>query len=159
RQVHVASLNGASWQLVGGALYAAPNKDDIRPSIANVGGVPYVAWQEYDGTYTRVYVASFNGTSWQLVGAALNVNSTKTAAAPTIADVGGVPYVAWQEADGTNYEVYVASFNGTSWHLVGGAALNVNTTKDAITPSIANIGGVPYVAWREVNASNIEQVY
>jgi hypothetical protein len=35
-----------------------------------------------------------------------------------------------------------------SWSPVGDA-VNVDPTKDALSPSIATVGGVPYVAWKE----------
>jgi hypothetical protein len=34
------------------------------------------------------------------------------------------------------------------WTPVGGV-LNVDPTKDALSPSITTVGGVPYVAWKE----------
>ncbi len=132
-----------------------------EPSIASVGGVPYVAWAESIATVNRdkVHVRRLNanGTTWDLVGTDLNFDATKQALAPRIADVGGVPYVTWFEGDaGGQHQVYVRRLNsnGTTWDLVGSGSLNIDATKDAVRPDIASIGGVPYVAWIETNTSD-----
>jgi len=39
--------------------------------------------------------------SFHAVGGSLNIDATKDAGATSVASVGGVPYVAWQETDGT----------------------------------------------------------
>src|SRR3954454_1971382 len=83
--------------------------------------------------------------------------STNSAVYPSIANIGGVPYVAWAENDGTNYEIRVARFNSSTgaweqpWEGVSDAdgGINQSHTKDANHPTIASVGGVPYVAWEE----------
>jgi hypothetical protein len=154
-EIHVAQFNGSSWVAVGGALNVNPTENAGVPRITSIGGVPYVAWGEFNGTNDEVHVAQFNGSSWVAVGGALNVDTTKGAFLSSIAAIAGVPYVAWEESNGTNDEVHVAQFNGSSWVAIGGA-LNVDTMKGAFFPSIAAIGGVPYVAWYENNGTNYE---
>jgi hypothetical protein len=45
------------------------------------------------------------------------------------------------------------------WSPVGSGVLNVDASKTANSPSIAIIGGVPYVAWREDPGSGAGQVH
>ena len=47
---------------------------------------------------------------------------------PSLAAIGGVPYVAWSEDDGTNFEIRVARLNaaGTAWEQVVGGASPIN---------------------------------
>jgi hypothetical protein len=152
----VASLNGSSWHPVGGALNVDPGRNAFAPSIADVGGVPYVAWEEADASGLRqVHVASFNGTSWKPVGGALYFDATRDHVHPSIASVGGVPYVVWEEDSlGAKSSVHAAFFNGTIWQLVGSGTLQFTAGDYAQEPSIANVGGVAYVAWTEVSATS-----
>ena len=164
-QIRVARFNGTSWEAVGPSLNTDTAQAGGEPSIASVGGVPYVAWAESIATVNRnkVHVRRLNanGTTWDLVGTDLNVDATKMGQAPRIADVGGVPYVTWFEGDaGGQHQVYVKRLNsnGTTWDLVGTGSLNIDATKDAFRPNIASIGGVPYVAWRETNTFDLLHV-
>jgi len=154
KQVRVKMFNGTTWvEPHAGALNIDPTKDAQLPSLTSVGGVPYVAWQESNGTVTQIRVKDFNGTTWVEPHAGpLNVDPTKNAADAKIASIGGVPYVAWDESDGTHQQIRVARFNGTMWVAVGGS-LNVDPTKDAFSPSVRSIGGVPTVAWQESNGT------
>ncbi len=152
-QIRVARFNGTSWEAVGSSLNFDTARAGTEPSIASVGGVPYVAWGESTMTLNQeqVHVRRFNGSTWDLVGAPLNVDTTKQALAPRIADIGGVPYVTWFEGSSGQQKVYVRRLNGANWDLVGTGSLNVDAAKNAARPSIAAIGGVPYVAWRETD--------
>jgi hypothetical protein len=134
-------------------------------SMATIGGVPHVAWTESDGVNSEVRVSRLNaaGTAWeQVVGGAspINAASNRTASAPSLASIGGVPHVAWVEHDGTNNEVRVSRLNsaGNDWQeIVGGASpINTASTQNASTPSLASVDGVPHVAWVEQDGTNNE---
>jgi hypothetical protein len=154
-EIHVKRFDGMNWnQPVNTSLNVAPGKDAALPTITSVGGIPYVAWNESNGTHGEIYVKQFNGTSWSQVGGALNFDTNHGANHVSIASVGGVPYVAWDEFNGSNGQIFVKRFNGTSWTLVGTGPLNVESTQPASHPSIANVGGVPYVTWDESNGTN-----
>jgi hypothetical protein len=158
----------AAWnQPVGGAspINQASNRDAFETSLASIGGVPYVAWDEADGTNSELRVARLNaaGTAWeQVVGGASPINqaNNQDALEPSLAEIGGVPYVAWDEYDGTNAEIRVARLNaaGTAWEQVVGGASPINqvNNRNAFEPSLTEIGGVPYVAWREFDGTNYE---
>lgn len=145
------------WHVFAAPLYADSTKEVGPPSIASVGGVPYVTWAEDAGTNYQIRVARLeNDDNWHLVGGALYADANKNAESPSIAavsdptDIGSVPvpYVAWVEG-GTPSEVRVARLqNDGNWHLVGDA-LPAAAGKNAVTPSIASVLGVPYVAWKE----------
>jgi hypothetical protein len=140
---------GASFHPVDGSLNVDGTRDALETSIADVGGVPYVAWRETTGILGGlIFVKRFDGTSWVSVGGPLNVDATKGAGFPSITSVGGVPYVTWQETDGTRFQIRVARFNGTDWEAVG-SSLNVDPAQAGGEPTIASVGGVPYVAWTE----------
>lgn len=147
-QVYVKRLDGATWTAVGGSLNVSTTRDAYSPAIVGVAGVPHVAWIEYDGSHYQLRVKRLEAGSWTAVGGSLNVSSLQDAGLPSIADIGGVPYVAWSESDGTHTQIRVKRFDGANWQGIGGP-INVSATRNATGPSIASVGGVPYVAWTE----------
>jgi hypothetical protein len=165
-EIRVTKLNGAGtgWtEVVGGAspIDHDPTRDAHDPSIADVGGVPWVAWSEWDGTAKQIRVSRLNGagTAWtEVAGGAspINHSATRDGAQPIITDIGGIPWVAWRESDGVNYEVRVAKLNGagTGWtEVVGGASpINHSATQSTGGVSLVEAGGTPYVGWVEVRA-------
>ena len=80
------------------------------PSIAAIGGVPYVAWSGEDGTTQALSVKRFDGSAWQPVGGSLNTDPSHYSSAPNITDVGGFPVVTWSEDTATNYLLYAKRF-------------------------------------------------
>jgi hypothetical protein len=155
-EIVVDKFTGGAWVRVGGAL--DPGGQGFNPSIAVVAGVPYVAWREgrsTDATWT-IRVARFTGGAWHALGGALNVDPAGGGAdEPSIADIGGVPYVAFDEissiAVGFATRVHVRRWSEESgWQTVGGP-LNLDPDEEGYEPSIADIGGIPTVAWREAS--------
>ncbi len=157
----VAPTAQAGWTpTAGGRLGLDSSKSATSASPAVIGGVPWVAWREDSGTGAYdVHVARWNGTAWTTVGGALNANASHNAYLPQLVDVGGTPWVAWVEDNGGGivYQVRVKRWDGSAWTAVGGV-LNVDATKRANEPGMANVGGTPYVVWNESDASNVTQV-
>jgi hypothetical protein len=146
-QIRVKSFNGTNWnEPVPGPLNIDPTGQASNPSITDIGGIPYVAWEE-----SGIHVKSFNGSAWNLIGGSLGCCIW-----PRITSVAGVPYVAWGGSNGISgvNAVRVAWFDGSFWRNAG-SPLNVDPTESAfLGPSIATIGGVPYVAWSESNGTS-----
>jgi hypothetical protein len=169
-EVRVSRLNaaGTAWEeVVGGAspINHAEDRYADNPSLAAVGGVPHVAWTEWDGTNGEVRVSRLNaaGTAWEeVVGGASPINhaADEYGSAPSLAVVRGRPYVAWVELDGTTDQLRVSRLNaaGTAWEEVVGGASPINRMADqpAFHPSLSAIGGVPYVAWFEPDGDGYE---
>lgn len=166
-QIWVAKLNatGTAWERVGGAspLNIDNTKNAAEPSIADIAGVPWVAWRETDGIQgnpeVRVARLATDGT-WQQVGTGpspINVNPSGSASVPVIVAVGGVPYVAWGETAGVDSMARVVRWNAATlaWDDVGGA-LGVTTTTQVFGPTMADVLGVPHVAWSENDGVNYE---
>jgi hypothetical protein len=168
RQIRVSRLDGSTWtEVVGGASPVNHDPDDLgsQPSLASVGGVPHVAWVEFDGAFLKLRVSRLNtgGTDdWEeLVGGPnpINHRDDRDAALPSLTGIGPVPYVAWQESD-SNSDIRVSRLNaaGTAWEqLVGGdKPVNVAGNRNAFLPSLATVGGLPWVAWDETDGDNRE---
>ncbi|MDX6699447.1 MAG: hypothetical protein QOE65_2844 [Solirubrobacteraceae bacterium] len=105
RQVHVARYTNGSWVQMGQAvLNADPAQSVDTVRIANIGGMAYVVMSEqFDSQAFRdhVWVRRFDGTSWVSVGGPLNLDPALGANATGITDVGGVPYVAFEQSGAT----------------------------------------------------------
>jgi hypothetical protein len=172
-RIHVARLNtaGDAWEQVGGALNENAAKNAFEPSMAEVGGVPYVAWSETDEFPSdQIRVARLGGYGWEIVAAGTRINQTfdENAEHPSIVAIGGVPYVAWSEpnASGGAGQVRVGrlSSTGTAWEQVVGGESPINDNPvlppvlPAIEPGLTTIGGLPYVGWSERNESGVEQI-
>ena len=164
--LYVKQWNGSAWTLTGsGALNRNATSSSTSPladsvSMASDGVHPLVAWTEFTqassfraNSAPQVYVDIWNGSSWMPLGGSLNVNSGNWAYDASITYLGGQPYVAWVERSQTgSAQVYVKTWNGSAWSLVGGGILNVNkSTGWAFRPSLtADSGsGILYVAWVE----------
>jgi hypothetical protein len=155
-QIYVRHWDGTAWVQDGGSLNVNPLDDAQEPTIASVGGVPYVTWEEsFQGGASEVQVKHWDGSGWVRDGGTLNLNTAASALTPWIGGVGGVPYVAFEQS-GTPSTVDVERFDGTTWRQVG-AALNISAGDQARAPSLAVIDGTPYVAWQEA-ASGVDQI-
>ena len=136
-----ATGSSASWTIVGDAVSANPTNGANHPDIASVGGVPYVTWDDL-WEHWQIRVDSLSASdSWSAVGDAL---TTKVAGAnadwPSIADVGGVPYIAWEQSYGGGWRVYVSrpdSGSTSGWSTIGSLPYYSGD------PSIAAVGGLP----------------
>jgi hypothetical protein len=152
----------ADWEALGGSLNAvnAPESLDYTQEMASVGGTPWVAWVEPSGpppNPTRLRVASWNGTSWVQRGPDLNVDPALSALMPSIANVGGVPYVAWvqQVSGGADpQDLRVARWNvaTSAWDLVGGPLEFGSPDAFGNLPMIRDIGGEPHVLFVNVGS-------
>ncbi len=133
-----------------------------------------MAWAESDGFNEEIRVARLNaaGDAWVEVGAAadpaspINVDPSRNADEPSLIGIGGVPYVAWVEGDGTNDELRVARLDSTGgfWVQVGAATnpaspINNDPIGDARYVSLTALGGIPHVAWSEnAGGSGLSQI-
>jgi hypothetical protein len=160
-QVEVKHWDGSGWVRDGGSLNVDTGASAVTPWITDVGGVPYVAFQQGVGTPSTINVERFNGTTWIQVFGALNMDTSHQALAPSIAGVGGVPYVSWEEKVFGVDELYVDRLIPARWLQVGGGTLNVDSNQNASQATVAAVGGVPYVSWQEQTNSGLgrNQVY
>ena len=168
--LHVKMWNGSSWTLLGtSALNIAAAATRIEDtSIACDGTNPVVVWSEWASSNgeladapPQIYVKRWNGSAWTSLGGSLNTNPGNWAYSPSISWMGSQPYVAWVERTsvGTT-QVYVQTWNGSSWSSVGPGSLNRSTTGWAWKPQITNDGTSLYVGWVEQAAyGQSPQVY
>ena len=110
-QIHESHLNGAGDDWVPlidepSPINASATEDADDPSLAQIDGVVYVAWSEYDGDSWQIRVARCDPDAdvrWeQLDPTPINrrTDDINIALEPSLAAINGLPYVAWVEHDG-----------------------------------------------------------
>lgn len=143
-----AAWNQPLDSLIGGPTSTPGGKPDAASQIVNFGGAPYVAWPQFEGSKWGVRVGRFDGSAWQAVGGPPNAAPVTGSTRPSIANINGQPYVAWEGEDQlSNEHVWVARFNGTGWEQVGSPLDPIDD--EAHRPRIAGVAGVPYVTWED----------
>jgi hypothetical protein len=138
------TFNGTLWQQLGGEIRVDKNQDADYASLAMLGNtsrvtgpaVPLVAFQETDSFSNNIYVKQWSemANAWLKLGDQLDIDLSKEAQRPSLRLFGAVPFVAWQEEGSTNGDIYVKSFNGTTWDMLGDDDYK---TQDSSEPFIA----------------------
>jgi hypothetical protein len=175
--IHVARLtaDGTAWRRLPGSevnpISRVATASSYDPSVADVGGAPWVAWTEnHDGpTDSQIRVArpASPGQGWvRVADSDRPINARRDGASiadfPTIADAGGRPYVAFEELDPGNgsiqrpgYDpgkiwVMRLSADASHWEVVGGGPANADPTLDSARPRLTVINGRPWVTYFQV---------
>lgn len=154
-RLHVRRLEGNNWvALGGGALNAGSITAASEPSLRlTANGLPYLAWSQGNGLQQNVFVARFNGTDWESVGAAgvpLNFTAGSDARSPSLAfGAAGHPMVAWIE----NGAVRFKWFDGRAWVVASGGAGPASGVADRVRLS-SYPNGVPVLVWTEGSGAN-----
>ncbi len=149
----------SAWENLGSVLsvntYLYGSEEDIVLA-ADSSGQLYAAWKETTASnLTEIWVKTYT-TDWTEVGG--KVSGPFWARSPSLAFIDDTPWVAYAESVNSIYNVFVRRWTGSEWELVGDS-LNESTTSGAGAPVIANVGGTPYVAFREPFGSGLEHLY
>jgi len=173
--IYVKRWTGGAWQSVGGRIGHRRGVDGAQwasayaPSVAVVGTQPYIAWYEGGGygwgevqrTFIRssVFVAHWDGSSsnWVLdrdnavSNGALNTAPDAAARTPRLAVVAGVLHAAWIETRGDRNVIVVKRLTAGQWTQAGSDVSSppVGAGVIMIDVALADVAGVPYVAWTE----------
>ncbi len=165
----VMKWTGSAWSELGTFLNHSTGAGDTALSISmsSDGVNPVATWSEYlhsqnngngydNDTNPQIYVSQWNGAAWSPLGSSLNVNTANWAYDPSITYFNGAFYVAWVErTQAGNNQLYVKTWNGTSWALVGSGSLNRAPGAGwAFHPSLVSDPGSNslYLGWVEQTA-------
>ena len=121
-EIYVLRWDGSSWQEVGAGSSSSSGISDNAgdswlPSLAlDSDGTPYVSWENHDGWNNDIYIRSWNGASWEELGAGSASRSGISDNAglsddPTMAiGPNGTPYIAWEDDTSNGWEIYVKRY-------------------------------------------------
>jgi hypothetical protein len=154
--IYVSQYAG-SWTQLGSSFsdVSTASNEAHEPSIAVVGGTLWASWYEANNSSTSaaLIVKSWDGSQWN--GAPVTTQAASGYPGRShIVDIGGVPYIAYLEVDKgvapQRANVWVKSWTGSAWTVVGATPLNRNSTgTTAGSLSIATDGSRPFTAWTE----------
>jgi hypothetical protein len=139
----------AGWGPLGNELDTLAANNASLPSLAlQSDNDPVVAWQENGDVFAKEW--NNTSSSWSALGGAVEPTGTNTASDPSTAlDSTNVPYVALVENDGASDNIYVRSWNGSTWVSLG-SALDNNPAQAATQPSLTLRGSfAPHIAFTE----------
>lgn len=145
----VRRFSGASWSTLGSAGFTAGSCTHSSLAVHSFGSThtPYLAYQDGGNVY-KATVMSFNGSSWNPVGAV--GFSSGEAAYLSLALAAGVPYLAFQDM-GNGGKATVMKFDGVSWSPVGSVGFSTGSVEYV---SLALDGyGTPFVAYVDSSTS------
>jgi hypothetical protein len=153
--LYVATLSGGSW-LREGPLNVNANHTAQHLSLIGVGGVPYLAWEEFNPPtqHEFVYVKREGNSiiSWPEVGSPINLGLDDNAQNPALTTLDGQPLIGLQETYQFQHTLWFERWTGNAWEPVGTPlAADPN---GADMPALANVGGLPYVAWQGLGATS-----
>jgi len=154
--IYANQYSGGNWSNLGGTYSSISGStyEAHAPSLAVIGGTPWISWYQNVNRVPQVYAASWNGTSWQGGPVGL-VGSSSVQGRSMLAQVAGTPYIGLVEVNKSvspqSAYAYVKSWNGKSWDLVGSGSLNIRQSagSTATSISLATDGVNPYAAWTE----------
>ena len=139
-----------SWEQVGDPVVAGSPGGFDDPTIATVGGRPYVAMsaQEADpNPRIRVYSLDDAGTAWTAVGTASPADAN--AASPSLADIGGEPWVSWRQRSGGVSGVGTAALRDGAWQSIGTPHRFGSSGDVRDGPVLADVNGIPWYSYAE----------
>lgn len=149
---YVHQWSGSAWKQLGGGLQGVTNQDVISTTMLGKNGDgPLILLESSDGQKTNAYVQQWNGTKWVPLGGALNPSATSLGASVFIEGYGqSGAFVALLASDGTYLNVYVYSWSGTAWNLLG-KPINATAGQSAVARPVLrlNSAGQPLVAFDE----------
>ncbi len=166
--IQVKKYDGTSWSTVTGAngLNRDPTKSALHPAIAVFNGNLYVAWDEFNGSYTAIRVRKYDGgTTWTQVDGNTDQGLNRVATPssnPSMVVYNGELYLSWENTISTVSYIHVKKYvSGATWSFVDGdtdTGLNYDITKNGLRPNLAVCNNQLYLAWTEKNSSAIQQI-
>jgi hypothetical protein len=174
-EIYVRRWNGISWVEMGngsasGGGISNNGEDSWEPSLAiSPDGTPMIAWTDYSGDDSEIYLRIWNGTDWAELGSGSASaggisNDDGGSGSPFLAiSPDGKPIIAWVNFSSDDEEIYVRGWDGTVWVEMGtdsasGGGIS-NNSGDSESPSLAiSPNGTPIIAWDD-KSSGKEEIY
>ena len=146
-----------------------------EPSLAGSGSKLYTAWVETGKTfdtsnagYFHVYGIVRNNGAWAALGGTptsidSEFSNFSESHSPAVSVVAGTPWISWYKWNNsgnpnTGFAVWAKSWNGSAWQggVVGPGGSNSAKVYQSRS-QITDVGGVPYIAFLEVDKNFFPQ--
>ncbi len=171
-EICLREYDGTTFQSVGpggattGGISNSPG-DSTYPALVRAADGSYVvAWLDASPAQTQVYVEAVTASAAAELGAAATAPASVSqtidySSAPAIAlDGSGNPWLAWQEREFVDTDVFVRAFDGTAWVEYGGSASGAGLSNDARAsddPDLAVASdGTAYIVWNNQTSQDRE---
>jgi len=161
---YVDSWNGSSWTTWTVTFSGSCGTGGLwhNSTIAYAGGVWWLGTYGTQGNNRLLFATQASGTSFSVNCAApfaIESSSTGGAGGIQFTDVGGTAYAATFETPTANSppshnQIFVYSWSGSAWTLVGSGALNATGTAASPNYAIASDGTHPCVTWADYTVDN-----
>jgi len=163
--------DGTSWTGYANSHQSAvisdpdPLAQDKNPSLAlDSYDYPHIAWQSWNNNQWNIYYSYFDGTSWTTygdgnTGSGVSNLSMNCYNPKIVLDSNDYPHITWHAYNGSNFEIYYAYWDGTSWTSYGGANAGnglSNNSGDSKFPSIDLYNDLPQIVWQDDTSGNYE---
>ncbi len=160
---------GSTWTWENSSLNYCCGANGGRGARSTVNsGSYYITWAESSSSYPQIRASIYTGSTWSRIdgnmSAGVNKNPLNNGIDPDIASYNNKVYIAWIEDDpgAIASQIRVAVFTGSTWSFVDGNnatyGLNVDTSKNAQSVSLAVYNNKLYAAWHELDALSVEQI-
>lgn len=169
REIYARQWNGSSWVGAnsGGGVSNTVGTNSRNPSVAvDASSRALLAWQDQPSGYAfEIYFKRGSGGSWSALGTSASGGGISNSAGSSIdpavvADGSGNPVVAWTDDTPGNSEIYLKTYNGSSWVELAGSATAGGISASAGSsgkPSLAiDSRGRLVVAWQDDSAGDSE---
>ncbi len=158
--IRVARWTGAVWVAMGESLDGdgisnSGAADDAKLLMTAAG--PVVVWTDRSSGAAQVHAKRFDGANWvALGGGGVALTSVPGGVSQVAATTDGTNVgVAWVQGSGDASEVHAMRYSGGVRVAVGDVS---NTAGPSLTPTLAFLDGVLFVAWQD-QTSGREEIY
>jgi len=168
-QVYMSYFDGTAWDHPANlADNISPDGEDIDSEVSiamNDSGKIVLSWVQSDGSETQTFMSYFDGTSWDHpANLADNISpdgeDVDSEVSLAMNDSGKI-ILSWIQSDGSNNQVYMSYFDGTSWDHPANLADNISPDGEDVDnePVLAmTAAGKIIIAWEQEDGS-ANQVY
>lgn len=150
--VYVKEWTGTAWVALGGSLNISTSTNAVDITVAvRSDNRPVVAWQEGG----NIYVRRWNGSSWVALGTILDTVPANVAINPSLGlRSDDNPVVSWSEDSGSNYNVFVKRWSGSSWVAIGSAVDKVISATAGSPALVLKSNNTPIISWEEFDGTS-----
>ncbi len=161
RYIHTWKWTGENWSELGAPLPIASRAAAVAgPALAlDPFNRPFVAWSDSAGdrTIDGINVRRWTGSEWEALGTAVDANpssGTQAYQPRLILDSSNNPIIAWNEYDGSAFNVHVRRWTGNDWEPMELLLSALPGATDAVNAELASDAQSRlFITWHESNQS------